>query len=126
MAKRRDQSQHNSMVEAVAAHINQNGHSNVKADLQGYKQPDLIYCERTKKGHIPDVTSTMNYGYVFEVETEDSIYDSHTEDQWRLFSANAREHQKSFVVVVPKGFEQHAHQRARDLSITIDDVWTVG
>ena len=68
----------------------------------------------------------MNCGYVFEVETEDSIYDSHTEDQWRLFSANARAHQKSFVVVVPKGFEQQAHQRARDMSITIDDVWTVG
>ena len=126
MTKRSNQEEHDSMVRAVANHIKENGHSNIKADLPGYDQPDLIYWESTKKGRIPDVTSIKNQGYIFEVETADSIDDSHTEDQWKLFSANAKEHSKKFIVVVPKGSEQQARQRFKELSISVDDVWTVG
>lgn len=126
MTKRRNQEEHDSMVRAVAKHVKENGHSNIKADLPGYDKPDLIYWESTKEGHIPDVTSTKNQGYIFEVETDDSIDDSHTEDQWKLFSANAKQHSKKFIVVVPKGSEQQARQRAKQLGINVDDVWTVG
>ena len=126
MAKRRNQSEHDSMVQSVATHVENDGHSDIKADVPGYDRPDLITWKTTKKGHIPDVTSTKNQNYIFEVETDDSIDDSHTEDQWTLFSANAKKYSKKFIVVVPKGSDQKAWRRARDLGIDIDDVWTVG
>lgn len=126
MAKRRDQSKHDSMVKSVAEHVSTNGHKNIKADIAGYNAPDLIYWENTKKGHIPDVTSSSDTNYIFEIETDDSINDSHTEDQWKLFSANAQQHSKKFIVVVPKGFESQAWARAKQIGVTVQDVWTVG
>jgi len=126
MAKRRNQSEHDSMVQSVATHVENNGHSNVKADIPDYKRPDKIIWDTTKKGHIPDVTSTKNQDFIFEIETDDSINDSHTEDQWKLFSANAKQYSKKFIIVVPKGSDQKAWQRVRDLGIDVDDVWTVG
>lgn len=125
MAKRGNQAGHDSMVKSIVNHIKGQGHSNIKADLEGYEQPELIIWSSTKKGHVPDVTSTKNQEYIFEVETDDSIDDSHTEDQWRLFSANAKEHSKTFIVVVPKGSETQAWQRVKELGINVDDVWTV-
>jgi len=126
MAKRINQTEHNSMVKSVVNHVRADGHSNIKADLEGYDKPELIYWERTKKGYYPDVTSTKSQNYMFEVETDDSINDLHTEDQWKLFSANARANSKKFIVVVPKGSEQQAWQRVRELGIFVDNVWTVG
>lgn len=126
MTKRKNQSEHDSMVRSIINYIKGEKHSSIRADLQGYEKPELIYWSGTKKGHYPDVTSTEGQNYIFEVETDDSINDSHTEDQWRLFSANAKEHSKTFIVVVSKGAEQQAQQRAKDLGINIDGVWTVG
>lgn len=125
MAKRRNQSEHDSMVKAIVNHVKANGHSDIKADLEGYEKPELIYWSSTKKGYYPDITSTKRQNYIFEVETDDSINDSHTEDQWKLFSANAKEHSKTFIVVVPKGSETQAWQRVKELGINVDDVWTV-
>jgi len=126
MAKRKSQSKHGSMVKSVADHVSNDGHTNVEADITGYDRPELIYWESTKKGHIPDVTSTTDTKYIFEVETDDSIDDSHTEDQWKLFSANAKQRSKKFIAVVPKGSEQQAWARAKQLGVTLHDVWTVG
>lgn len=123
MAKRKNQSHHDSMVKAIADHLKQKGHSNVKADIQGYEKPDLIYWDKSMKGHIPDVTSKQNQSYIFEVETEDSIDDTHTADQWTLFAANAKQYSKAFIVVVPKGYEQQARRRAQSLNIQLTDVW---
>lgn len=126
MVKRSSQTSHDTMVRSVANHLKGEGHSNIKADLPEYDKPELIYWENTQRGHIPDITSTKNQKYLVEVETDDSINDSHTEDQWKLFSANAKEHSKMFIVVVPKASEAQARQRARELGISVDAVWTVG
>jgi len=126
MAKRTNQTEHDGMVKSVVNFVKAEGHSNIKADLEGYDKPELIYWKSTGKGHYPDVTSTKSENYIFEVETDDSINDSHTEDQWKLFSANVKAHSRKFIVVVPKGSEQQAWQRVRELGISVDDVWTVG
>ena len=126
MAKRGNQAGHDSMVKSVVNHIKGQEHSNIRADLEGYEKPEIIYWSSTKKGHVPDVTSTKNQEYIFEVETDDSIDDSHTEDQWELFSANAKHHSKKFIVVVSKEAEQQARQRVKQLGINVDEVWTVG
>lgn len=126
MPKRRSQSDHDDMVRTLASHLKQNQHTDVKADIEGYTQPALLHWETTQQGHIPDVTSTRGHDFLFEVETADSINDTHTQDQWKLFSANAKQHSKSFVVVVPKGSEAEARQRAQLLGVALLDVWTVG
>jgi hypothetical protein len=125
MATRRNQSDHDIMVRSVARHVKEQGHSDIKVNLFGYETPDQIYWGTTNKGHTPDVTSTNIKQFIFDVETGDSITDPQTEDQWKLFSAHARQQSKTFVVVVPKGFEQQARQRAADLGIKLDDVWIV-
>jgi hypothetical protein len=126
MAKRKNQAEHVSMVKSIANYLSSKGFSAIKADLPDQSQPDLIYWEKTKKGHVPDVTATLNnQNYIFEVETDDSVNDEHTEDQWTLFAANAKQYSKQFIVVVPKGSETKAHQRLEELKISANDIWTV-
>ena len=92
----------------------------------------MIYWKSTKKEHIPDITSNFDkvYAspeqYIFEVETEDSIDDSHTEDQWKLFSAKGQEFRKRFIVIVPTGCKQQALARAKQIGATLWGVWTLG
>ena len=126
MANRRDQAEHESMVKSLVIHLKGQRHTNIGVDLFGGDIPDQVYWEKSNVGYIPDVTSIKNQPYIFEVETEDSINDPHTEEEWRLFYANSRQQKKSFIVVVPKGSEQLARQRAESLGITLDDVWVVG
>ena len=124
--KRRSQISHDQMVRDVYNHLIANNYRNVKADLKGFTKPGLIYWTLTKKGHIPDLTGKYNEKEcIFEVETTDSIFDQHTEDQWKLFAANADQYGKSFRVVVPKSSKEDANSRLSQFGIQAD-VWTVG
>lgn len=97
----------------------------MKADLKGLPQPNLVYWGSTGKGHIPDVTASWNgTSAIFEVETGDSVFDQHTEDQWRLFAAFVARYGKTFVVVVPKGSEPSAKLRLGQLGIQAE-IWNV-
>ena len=125
MPSRKDQSEHALMVRSLARALKEQGHTDIKVDLFGYDLPEQIYWETNKQGETPDVTSTNIKHFIFEVETADSIDDPHTEGQWRLFSAHARQQSKAFVVVVPKGSEKQARQKAAELGIKIDSVWVV-
>ena len=126
--KRQSQSQHDQMVQYVADYLVRNGYRNVNADLKGKTQPDLIYWKSNGQGHIPDVTAVSgtngNESHLFEIETSDSVYDQHTEDQWELFAANAKQYKKTFWVVVPKGSENDAHFRLNQLGIQAE-VWGI-
>lgn len=114
------------MVRNVYNHLLSKGYSDVRADLGGLPQPTRIYWEATGEGHIPDLTGNKNgTNCLFEVETEDSIFDQHTEDQWNLFSASAKHHGKAFIVVVPKVSKASAQLRLNQLGIQAN-VWTVG
>ena len=125
MSKRRDQSHHDSMVQAVVLSAENNGYKNIKADIKGYPPPEPIKLAGTNSGYIPDVTSSGARDRIFEVETSDSIYDEHTAEQWRLFYAYALQYNKQFVVVVPRGDQKKALARAKYLGIELDDILTV-
>ena len=125
MPERKNQTEHDMMVRSVARYVKEQGHSDIKVNLFGYDTPDQIYWETTKQGRTPDITSKNIKLFIIDVETADSTNDPETGDLWRLFSAHVRQQSKSFVVVVPKGFEQQARQRALDLGIKLDDVWIV-
>ncbi|MEK7352999.1 MAG: hypothetical protein AABZ77_00650 [Chloroflexota bacterium] len=125
MPIRRDQSERDMLVRSVARYVKEQGHSDIKVNLFGYDTPDQIYWETTKQGHTPDVTSTNIKHFIIDVETDGLINEPNTEDRWRLFSANARQQSKLFIVAVPKGSEQPTRQRALDSGIKLDDVWIV-
>ena len=115
MAKRKSQSDHDKMVKYVADFYIKKNHPNVKADIQGYNKPDVIKWRGQNSGHIPDVTTGNSI--LVEVETDDSINDTHTKDQWTLFSTYAQEHKIKFYIVVPKGSEQKAENRKVELGV---------
>ena len=105
-------------------YLYQNGFRDVQADLHGHTQPDIITWTETGRGHIPDVTANNGQLHVFEVETDDSIYDQHTEDQWNLFANFAQQHGARFWIVVPKGSESDAQLRLNQLGLQAK-IWTV-
>ena len=122
MAKRKSQSDHDSMVKGVADFFIKEKHSNVKADLTGYTQPDILKWKGKTSGHIPDVTTDENgsFNIIVEVETDDSINDQHTADQWKLFAAYAKRDKARFLIVVPKGSENKAENRKSTLGLEGD------
>lgn len=124
MAKRISQTNHNKIVKALAEHLIAHNCSNVRADIEGYLSPLKISWIATGNGHIPDVTTGNGKPQIFEVETENSIVDNHTEDQWKLFSAHANNTNGVFTVVVPVGCSQAAKARLVQLNLKAE-VWEV-
>lgn len=124
MARRGSQSDHDKMVEYVAKYLEDKGFRDIKADISGFDSPNEITWPATGKGHIPDVTAKGTKFHIFEVETEDSIDDQHTEDQWKLFATFAKEYAGRFLVVVPNGSGILAKKRLNELGLTAE-VWEV-
>jgi hypothetical protein len=124
MAKRKSQSDHDNMVQYAANILVQKGFKNVKADISEWVQPGKITWKATGLGHIPDVTGDGNPAIIVEVETEDSIFDTHTEDQWNLFYNYAKQHSKEFWVLVPKRSETDTKTRLGQLGITAK-IWAI-
>lgn len=114
MNKRSSQMDHDNMVKNLVDHLITHSYSDVKADIDGYESPYRITWKSTAHGHVPDATSGSQ---IFEVETQDSINQSHTEDQWKLFAAHAHNTGGTFTVVVPKGCNQAAKVRLEELNI---------
>ena len=119
MTKRRSQSDHDIMVKQVADFFINKNYPQIAADLAGYSKPDILKWKGKTSGHIPDVTSKQNgtFKIIVEVETDDSIDDQHTEDQWKLFAAYAKRDQAEFLIVVPKNSESIAEKRKLELGI---------
>lgn len=126
MAKRISQSDHDKMVKLVADWLTANNYKSIKADITGYDSPDKIKWSGNPSGHIPDNTALNSDSkpFIFEVETHDSIDDQHTEDQWKLFSAHAKNNNGEFYVVVPNNSRSAAENRVKSLNITAS-VWGV-
>ena len=115
--------QHIDLIKMMVSHFRSRGYRNIKADVAGMTRPDVIYG--TKKNHVPDLTAQRNgVAVILEAETSGSINDGHTASQWSLFADAARNDGGEFHVVVPKGYRNYTEQRAADLSINIDTIWT--
>jgi len=112
------------MVGYVVGFLGEKGFKDIKADISGYSQPTKIKWKSTGSGHIPDVIAKNGRLTILEVETDDSIFDQHTADQWKLFAVYAQERDAEFWVVVPTGSEPDARVRLTQLGISAS-VWTV-
>jgi hypothetical protein len=117
MAPRHSQAEHDTMVEQVAALLTGKDYQDVRADLPGYTKPRRIVWEATGEGCLPDVTARDDEFRIFEVETRDSIADSHTKDQWKLFAAYAQANDAMFYVVFPRGCAGEVKKRLDELGL---------
>ena len=124
--------EHQQLVRTMAVHYGRQGCSNIKADLPGYEQPHTIRSGSVE--HRPDVTCTKTQGghkriIILEAETCESVEDSHTASQWKLFRLAADSWGGEFHIIVPRqcgnsAGRDLAHQRLRELGISADEIWT--
>ncbi|GAF98431.1 unnamed protein product, partial [marine sediment metagenome] len=125
VAKRSSQADHDRMVRLVANSLMDKGYYDIRAVVPGFENPNRRTWPGTNKGHVPDVTAHGMQFNILEVETEDSIRDEHTEDQWALFANFARTRYSVFWLVVPAGCKEQAEQRLTSIGIEAK-VWEVG
>ena len=115
--------EHQDLVSMMVRHFEKEGYREINADIPGMTKPAIIYG--TKRNHIPDLTAMKNGTFIIlEAETSSTIFDDHTISQWSLFADAARKASGEFHVVVPKGSRSVAEQRAVNLGVAIDTIWT--
>ncbi len=124
MARRTSQSQtyHDQLVKAAADFLVKKAHRGVKADAAGYERPGEIVWDGEVRGQVPDIRSAR---VIVEVETDETISDSHSAEQWKLFSTYATGESLAFWVGVPSGSVSKAEERLKELGI-VARVWDLG
>ena len=112
------QSFHDKMIKQLADSLISKKFHNVKADHPDFpEKPSPIAMEAFPSFHIPDVTAMGIQMVLFEVETDDTINDPHTKEQWELFSSYATRNRAEFWVVVPKASMDDAEKRLSNLGL---------
>ena len=115
--------EHQDLVSMMVRHFKKERYTAINADIPGMTKPAIIYG--TNRNHVPDLTAMKSSTFIIlEAETSDTILDDHTTSQWSLFADAARKAGGEFHVVVPKGSRSVAEQRAADLGISIDTIWS--
>jgi len=56
---------------------------------------------------------------IYEIETDDSIEDSHTESQWKTFGEYAKSNDYEFVIVVPVNSIRKAMKRIKEIDVEV-------
>lgn len=93
--------EHEALVLMMAKYYQEQGYTDVKADLSDWEKPDQI------GEHIPDVTAINGSALIIlEAETCKTINHEHTESQFRTFANNG-----TFEVAIPKLCSEKAHNR---------------
>jgi hypothetical protein len=112
------QSIHDNMVGKVVTHLANKNFTGIQVDhLIGYQQPAKIIWKGQAEGHIPDVTTTGPQKLILEVETAETITETHTKDQWKLFAAHAVNIGGEFWAVIPSGHVSTVSMVIQDLGI---------
>jgi hypothetical protein len=109
---------HDKMIKQLADSLVSKKFRDVKADHPDYlDKPAPIVVDSFSAFHIPDVTAMGIQMVLFEVETDDTIHDPHTREQWELFASYADSNRAEFWIVVPKASMDDARTRLADLGL---------
>jgi hypothetical protein len=126
-----EMSEHDALVLMMARYFQQQGYTDIKADIPGWTKPDFVYWTNNPENKFyPDLTcrDTRNVFVILEAETCSTLNIQHTQEQFQIFSAHSRKVNGRFEVVVPRVCQ---NEDARSLiqriaagwGITIDNVW---
>ncbi|MFB6261843.1 MAG: hypothetical protein ABEK42_14540, partial [Thiohalorhabdaceae bacterium] len=99
------------MITALADGAYREGLRALQAEHEDYPRPDLLNEVQ------PDVTGRDNLLHIFAVATSDELEGDDPARRWPALAAYAAETGAKFYVVVPRGKEQAARKRARELAI---------
>ena len=118
--ERSQQSQafHDKMIKRLADSLIGKKFRDVRADHPDYSAKPLpIVMEQFTSFHIPDVTAVGIQNVLFEVETDETIDDAHTREQWGLFASYAERNGAEFWIVVPSASMDDARDRVASLGL---------
>ena len=116
---RQSQAFHDKMIKQLADSLVSKKFRDVRADHPDFtEKPAPITLEAFASYYIPDVTATGIQMVIFEVETDDTIDDAHTREEWELFASYAHVNRAEFWVVVPKASMDDAEARLAELGLT--------
>lgn len=117
MTVRKDQKIHEIIINIVVNHLKSRNFENIKANIDKYEKPEKISWENGNS-YIPDITGEENSILnIWDVETEDSLIDEHSEDKWKAFASHASQKRSEFHIVVPKDKGHNVQKRLRDIGI---------
>lgn len=109
---------HDKMIKQLADTLISKKFRDVKADHPDFPdKPAPVVLDTSASFHIPDVTAMGIQMVLFEVETDDTINDAHTSEEWGLFAAYANLNRAEFWVVVPKASMDDARLRLESLGL---------
>jgi hypothetical protein len=109
---------HDKLIKKLADSLISKKFRDVRADHPDFPdKPAPIVMEEFASFHIPDVTAMGIQMVLFEVETDETINDGHTGEQWELFDSYAHYNSAEFWVVVPKASMDDARKRVDKLGL---------
>jgi len=126
-----NQTAHDDLVRLLAKHYSSLGYKGIRADIPGSTEtPAGIYWSSTPdQKYIPDIVcfknDISNTLIVAEAETCDTLRSSHTQEQWKLFSAHAKHNNGEFHVIIPQACKEEASTVAREWNIVVNHFWWV-
>jgi hypothetical protein len=109
---------HDKMIKQLADSLVAKKFRDVKADHPDFPdKPAPVIHENSASFHIPDVTAMGIQMVLFEVETNETIHDPHTREEWQSFAAYAHRNSAEFWIVVPKASVDDAQERLGRLGL---------
>lgn len=119
------QARHDKIIFDLTSYLTIRNFTQIRADLEGYSQPEQIMSDESGDGYTPDLSALLDdVLHIFEVETESTINSEQAKHRWKLFSAYAVVNELQFVLVVPAEAENEAISLVSDLTLGNTLVWT--
>ena len=108
---------HDFMVRYMITQLLHAGYDKIRADIPGFKKPFPV--DFTGDYHLPDLTAEKNKKLILvEVETDDSIEEDHTEQEWTALYQYTMKNQGIFIFAGPGISRNKFQKRARQLGIS--------
>ncbi|MEJ2698542.1 MAG: hypothetical protein P8Z70_02615 [Desulfuromonadales bacterium] len=113
---------HDEMIRTLVRDLEEKGFNDIRAshiDEYEGRRPQKITLLGSLQGYVPDIYATKDgLGYIFEVETPDSIGGINAEEEIKVLAASAEAEGSYLYLVVPQECKAAAEYLIRKLGFT--------